>query len=175
MNRTLKLSLICVGIFACGVVVGGVGMKRFGPRSRPPGMGADGFGPNIMNRLASELSLSTAQRAAIEPIIQKTSDELRLLRRESFKQTTALVEAMDVALAAELTPEQREKFAAFKAEQKARMKTLMEERQRRRPEGGSGPGERREHGDDRERRPPEDGAGPPPPQPAPPPPSTTAP
>lgn len=138
MNRTLKVSLFIVGIFACGVVVGGFGARRFIPHSRPPGGGGpDGFGPSVMRRLTSELELSEQQRVAIEPLIKHASDELRVLRQESMKQGGAVIEAMNTAVAAELTPEQREKFTVLKDAQKARMKALMEERQRRRSaEGG---------------------------------------
>lgn len=161
MNRTLKVSLFILGIFACGVVVGGFGARRFMPPPRHPGGGAEGFGPHVMRRLTSELSLSEGQRASIEPIIKRASDELRELRRESMRQTGAVIETMDAAISAELTEEQREKFVVLKEAQKARMKTIMEERQRRRAEGGE---REREPG----RRPPEGEA----PPPATPPPAT---
>lgn len=156
MNRNLKLSLLIVGIFACGVVVGGFGAKRFIHPARPPGGGSDGFGPSVFRRLTSELELTEQQRAAIEPIIKKAGDELRQLRQESMKQSGAVIEAMNTALNAELTPAQREKFTVLKETQKARMKTLMEERQRRRSENGGG-----EREGDPSRRPPESGPRPP--------------
>lgn len=165
MNRTFKLSLLIVGIFACGVVVGGFGAKRLSHPARPPG-GPEGFGPSVLRRLTSELELSEQQRAAIEPIIKKAGDDLRLLRQESMKQSGAVIEAMDTAVSAELTPAQREKFVVLKEAQKARMKAIMEERQRRRAEAGVGErGDRerdRDRGRDRERnaepvRPPPDG------------------
>lgn len=136
MNRSLKVSLFILGIFACGVVVGGFGARRFAPPPRHPGGGAEGFGPHVMRRLTSELNLTDPQRAAIEPIIKRASDELRDLRRESMRQTGAVIETMDTAVSAELTPGQREKFVVLKEAQKARMKSIMEERQRRRAEGG---------------------------------------
>lgn len=174
MNRTVKISLLIVGIFACGVVVGSFGAKRFFPAHRPPGGGPDGFGPSVMRRLTSELALSDSQKAAIEPVIKKAGDELRVLRQESMKQSTAVIEAMNVAVAAELTPEQREKFNVLKEAQKARMKAIMEERQRRRSEGGERERERdRDRSRDPARRAPDgDGApaaapdAPPPPPPA---------
>jgi hypothetical protein len=150
MNRTLKVSLFIAGIFACGVVVGAFGAKRFAAGQRPPG-GPEGFGPNILRRLTSELVLSEEQRLAIEPVIRRAGEELRVLRQDSMKQSGAVIEAMNVAVSAELTPGQREKFEVLKEAQKARMKIIMEERQRRRAEGGD-----RER--DRERRPPPPGA-----------------
>lgn len=155
MNRNLKGTLLIVAIFACGVVVGGVAAKQFYGHGRPPG-GPEGFGPSVMRRLTSELGLSEQQRAAIEPIIKKAGDELRVLRQESMKQSGGVIEAMNAAVTAELTDAQREKFNVLKEAQKARMKTIMEERQRRRSEGG-------ERDRDREReRAPFDQAKPPP-------------
>lgn len=136
MNRTLKVSLLIVGIFACGVVVGAVGARRLASPPRPAGTGADGFGPHMMRRLTAELELTEAQRIAIEPLIKSANDELRILRRESMRQSGAVIETMEAAVSAELTAAQREKFAALKEAQKARMKAIMEERQRRRGEGG---------------------------------------
>lgn len=164
MNRTFKVSLFILGIFACGVVVGGFGARRFAPPPRPPG-GSEGFGPHVMRRLTSELSLSDAQRTAIGPIIQRAGDELRELRRESMRQTGAVIETMDAAVLAELSPEQREKFVVLKEAQKARMKAIMEERQRRRAEGGE-----RERGRDRDSDRPSPGGDGVPPEAAPPPP-----
>ena len=156
MNRTLKVSLLVAGIFACGVVVGAVGGRHIAAKNKPDkppqGPSSDGFGMRVMRKLGDEIGLTPEQRAAIDPIISKAGDELRELRRESVKQTTVVIEAMDAAVAAQLTPEQREKFIKLKEEQKARMKALFEERQRRRGENG-------------EREPGADAPPPPPPSP----------
>ncbi len=158
MNRNLKVSLLIVGIFACGVVVGAVVAKQvFGPGRPPGGGGPEGFGPSVMRRLTAELELSEQQRAAVEPIIKKAGDELRDLRQESMKQSGAVIEAMNLAVTAELTEAQREKFTVLKETQKARMKTIMEERQRRRSEGGE---RDRERGPSDPARPPPEGAPP---------------
>jgi Spy/CpxP family protein refolding chaperone len=154
MNRSLKVSLFIAGIFACGVIVGAFGAKRLASGYLRPVSGAgepDGFGPNLMRRLTAELALSEEQRATIEPVIKRTGEELRVLRQESMRQSAALIDSMNVAVSAELTPGQRAKFEVMKAAQKARMKAIMEERQRRRVEGrGRGHGEP----DEREMRPP---------------------
>ncbi len=150
MSRTLKLSLICAGIFACGVVVGVVGARRLPPlrahavvAPQPPPPPSDGFGPQQLRRFSTELGLTEEQRAAIAPIMEKTGEELRQLRREGFRQTTVIIEAMEAAVSELLTPAQREKLVVLQAEQRARMRAKMEERLRRRGENG----ERREGGE----------------------------
>jgi hypothetical protein len=169
MSRTLKLSLVCAGIFACGVVVGVVGARRLAPvhahrapPAQPTPPPSEGFGPQQLKRFSAELGLTEEQKVAIAPIMDKTGEELRQLRRESFRQTTVIIEAMEAAVSELLTPAQREKLVVLQAEQRARMKAKMEERLRRRGEGG-----------DAGRRPqprPEDGppGSPPPDAPAPP-------
>jgi Spy/CpxP family protein refolding chaperone len=169
MSRTLKLSLVCAGIFACGVVVGVVGARRLAPvhahrapPAQPTPPPSEGFGPQQLKRFSAELGLTEEQKVAIAPIMDKTGEDLRQLRRESFRQTTVIIEAMEAAVSELLTPAQREKLVVLQAEQRARMKAKMEERLRRRGEGG-----------DAGRRPqprPEDGppGSPPPDAPAPP-------
>ena len=116
MNRTFKLSLLVAGIFGCGIVVGAMGARRLAPppppavETTPPRPAPEGFGPNTLLRLTSELGLTEEQRAAIEPVITRTGDQLRALRQESVRQSGALIEAMNAAVSGELTPEQREKF-----------------------------------------------------------------
>lgn len=153
MNRTLKLSLLCAGIFACGVVVGGLGARKFikpPHHPQPPAPGQqEGFGPQQLRRLSGELGLSEAQRETLLPILEKAGDELRHLRRESWRQSSVIIEAMEAAVAEQLTPEQREKLAVLQAEQKARIKARMEERNRRKAEGG----ESRREGENVERNP----------------------
>jgi Spy/CpxP family protein refolding chaperone len=149
MNRTLKFILLCGGIFICGVVVGGFGARRFWEPPRPP----DSFGPRTMQKLTAELALTAEQRAIVEPLINHAADELRRLRRESWKQGSAVTERMNEGVLGALTPEQRIRFAELKAEQRARMQAAMEERQRRRSEND---GPRRENGE----RPPRPSASP---------------
>jgi hypothetical protein len=164
MNRTFKVSLMIVGIFACGVVVGGFGAKRF-IQQQPPrpavGGGADNFGPNILRRLTAELELTEQQRAAIEPIISGAGERLRTLRQESMRESGAVIEAMNAAVTAELTPAQKEKFAVLKEAQKARMKAFFEERQRRRTEGGERDRDRERGRGGEPRRPPPERVSPP--------------
>ena len=140
MSRTLKLSLFCAGIFACGVVTGGLGARKYWhypqPPGPPPGQQNDGFGPQQLRRLSTELELSEAQRESILPILEKAGEQLRQLRRESFQQSSKIIEAMEASVAELLTAEQKEKLAVFQAEQRARIKARIEERNRRRSEGG---------------------------------------
>lgn len=152
MNRTVKLSLFCAGIFVCGAVAGGFAARKCIKPAKPqetaqPGGPQDGFGPQQLRRFSAELDLTEPQKAALLPILEKTGEELRQLRRESFRQTSAVIEAMEASVAQLLTPAQREKLAVLQTEQRARMKARMEERNRRKAEGGD-----RRDGENPERR-----------------------
>lgn len=148
MSRALKFLLLCGGIFICGVVVGGFGARSFWEPPRPP----DSFGPRTLQKLTVELALTNDQRAVIDPVVNHAADELRRLRRESWKHSAAVLETMEEGVSAALTPEQRIRFAELKAEQRARVQAVTEERQRRRAENAA---ERRENGE-RPPPPPED-------------------
>ncbi len=161
MNRSLKISLIFTGVFLCGAVVGGVATHRF-YRPTPPfnraGNAEDAFSTHIVRKLDADLGLTAEQRTLIEPIVKKTGEVLRRLRKESTQQTSIVYEEMNTRLAEHLTPEQRVRFAELRAAQRQRMKSFMEERQRavggadrregaerpRRPEGSPPPREEKD-------------------------------
>jgi Spy/CpxP family protein refolding chaperone len=162
MNRTFKVSLLCAGIFGCGVVAGALGGRKFVHASHPPGPPPpsnqpEGFGPQQLRRFSAELGLTEEQQRAILPLLEHAGEELRQLRRESFRQSSAIIEAMEVAVSEQLTPEQKEKLAVLQEAQRARIRAKMEERNRRRAEGEGQPRREGEDGD----LPP----GPPPPPP----------
>lgn len=159
MKRTLKVSLLCAGIFACGVVAGALGARKFVQPPRPPeppqqNNQPEGFGPQQLRRFSAELGLTEDQQRAILPLLEKAGDELRALRRESFRQSSTIIEAMEVAVSEQLTPAQKEKLAVLQDAQRARIRAKMEERNRRRVEGEAA----RREGEEPERHPP----GPPP-------------
>jgi len=167
MNRTLKLSFLCAGIFLSGVVAGGYAMRHFGRGGGQPRM--DSFGPQQTRRLTEGLDLTKEQRNAIRPILQKAGEDLLVMRKESIGRATQVIEAMDMALNAQLKPEQRERLVELRKKERVRMKASMEERQRRQSEReaeASRNTERRRENDP-QRRPPPAGETTPPPAPPP--------
>lgn len=144
MKPSLKLSLLCVGIFASGAVAGGFGGRKFFPppslarASAPGGGGAqESFGAQQLRRFTAELELTDAQREALRPIMEQAGEDLRRLRRESWRQSSTIIDRMEAAVALRLNPQQRERFAVLQESQRARLKARMEERHRRRSEGES--------------------------------------
>ncbi len=144
---TLKIILAVGGIFVAGAVTGGVVSLRVADHLTRQKRIIERIGPTeIGSRLAEQLQLTPTQKDKIRPIISRTSEELRKLRRESFTQTAALITQMDAELSRELTPEQRVMLANVRAKEEERRKQWMAERTKRNegrsPEGPGGEGQR---------------------------------
>ena len=148
-------------------MAGGFAVRQFPRGNNQPK--PENFGPQQLRRLTDGLDLTKEQKEAIKPILQKTSDELKEMRKESIAQATRVIEVMDTAVAALLTPAQRERLKVLRAEERVRMKAFMEERQRRMSEREGErdkarlPGELRRKATDPALPPLPGNAGPPPP------------
>ncbi len=136
MNKTFKISLVCAGIFLAGGVSGVLGTLRYNELRRASHRpNAESFGPNQMQRFSEALKLTEKQQEQIQPILNQTADELRKLRKESYRSSAALIAKMEARMAELLTPEQRERLAVMQTEQRERIKQRMSDPNRR-PEGG---------------------------------------
>jgi Spy/CpxP family protein refolding chaperone len=144
---TLKIILVVGGIFVAGAVTGGVVSLRVADHLVRQKRVIERIGPTeIGSRLAEQLRLTPTQKEKIRPIITRTSEELRKLRREAFARTAALITQMDADLSEELTPEQRVLLKDVRAKEEERRKRWMAERAKRNesrpPEGPGGDGQR---------------------------------
>lgn len=136
MSRVLKLSLICTGIFIAGGVSGVLGTLRYNEIKRETRRAnVDSFGPNQMRRFSEALDLSEEQRAQIRPILDETGEELRKLRRESYRSFAALTAQMEARMAEILTPEQRERLVDMQSEQRERLRKRLADYGRKRDGG----------------------------------------
>lgn len=157
MNPNGKVILAFVGVFMAGAVFGGFFAQRLArpPAAEPapirPERPADGqFAVMILKRLSQRLELTPEQEAAIRPIVAEADQEMRRLRRESFRESLAVAERMHAEVATILTEAQRRQLEQMKQAMRERW---AQDRQRRWGEGPPPNGEPR-----RERpRPPPDG------------------
>jgi len=108
MNKQWKVILVFACVFLAGGLCGGALTLRLDKRHRPPGR--PDFRLDLMERLASDLGLSDAQKEKIRPIVQRTQEETQRLRRENVRDVAALMDRMHADVAAVLTPEQRVKL-----------------------------------------------------------------
>ena len=121
MNRALQWKLIAgfLLVFIAGGITGGfVGgsyaRHHFFDLHRP-----ERIGGRMKERLRTELNLTPEQLAKISPIIDKTTAQLRDIRRDTGKRVHEIITDAHQQMAAQLTDEQRQKL------------TQIEERHRR--------------------------------------------
>lgn len=145
MQVSWKVVLVFVGIFAAGLVTGGALGLRWARKPSSNNRGnqrpsVEQFGRNHMEFLDQRLDLTDEQKAVLQPIIQKASDELRQIQSQTFKQSNEIFERLNAEIASKLTPGQKVKFEEIRRFQKERMRSFIQ----------SGP--RREGGKNREER-----------------------
>jgi Spy/CpxP family protein refolding chaperone len=132
MAATFKIVLAVSGIFIAGAVTGGfagLGLAEYRAREA---RAQQRFGPTeIGGRLAAQLQLTEEQKEVIRPIMNRTSEALRKVRRESFSQTAAIIDKMDADLAKVLTAEQKTLLKDIRAREEERRKKWMSERAKR--------------------------------------------
>ena len=68
----------------------------------------------MLEHMTKDLSLTAAQRAAFDSIMQRTDSSLRLVRREMQPKIQQVFEAGRAEMAAQLDPAQRVKFNAMR-------------------------------------------------------------
>ncbi len=130
MSKSVKVTLVFVGIFFAGAVVGGF-LSLLVARSFVQHRGGPAeFAVFHKGRFDGDrYQLSPQQKARIDAIIDETSEELRKARRESSR----LYQAMETRISAELTPQQRRVFEEMQ-------KRMRERRSKSSPGGGEGKG-----------------------------------
>jgi len=112
MNRALQWKLIAgfLLVFVAGGIsgafLGGLyAQHHFVEFHRPELIGA-----RMKERLRTELNLTPEQVAKISPIIDKTADQLREIRRDTARRVHETIAEAHRQMAANLTDEQRQKL-----------------------------------------------------------------
>lgn len=136
MSRTWKVVLVFIAVFLAGAVAGGFATFRFAP---PPKVlkktQLDQFGIIQMKRLTEQLVLTEEQRERIKPLVNRASAEMRIIRLDGLRATTAVLEQMEEVVSKELNEKQRIQFLAMQAQQRERMKEILSDRRHE----GTGP------------------------------------
>jgi len=142
MAGTFKIVLAVSVIFIAGAVTGGFVSLRVTEYRAREARAQQRFGPTeIGGRLAAQLQLTEEQKEVIRPIMNRTSEDLRKVRRESFSQTAAIIDKMDADLAKVLTAEQKVLLKDIRAREEERRKKWMTERAKRNEQSPPRPGE----------------------------------
>ena len=114
MNKSWKVVLAFAVVFLAGGACGWVLTLRFGgSQAAPRGVNrpAD-IGVQLMTRWVrfNQLDLSDEQKVVIRPLISTAAEQLRRLQRDDRHNAQLIIERMQDAIAAELSPEQRNRF-----------------------------------------------------------------
>ena len=156
MNKPWKVILAFTGIFLAGVLVGGLVTMRLGRHIAQRLPMSEGFGPQLMGRLVTQLDLTPEQQDKIKPIVDQAAEEprphrrsvpqqldrsrhiaqrlfqpLHELRRTTQHSSAAVLVRMQGDISALLTPAQKAKFDELSTQQRDRFKHFMDERSRR--------------------------------------------
>ncbi len=131
MDKPWKVILAFVGIFVAGLLVGGLVTLRWGKNFTQRQPMGEQFGPQLMQRLVTQLDLTPEQQEKVKPIIDSAAEELKQLRRTTQRASAAVLVRMQGDIGAVLTPEQRAKFDTQVGQARERVRHFMDERSRR--------------------------------------------
>ena len=122
ISGRMRAGVVLVLVVVCSALAGAalerVVFQRL-MRRGPPGSGPGRGTPeqqvqrrnDMLDRMSTDLGLSTAQRAGIDSIMKNTDSTLRIIRREMQPRITAEFERSHAEIVARLDAAQREKFA----------------------------------------------------------------
>ncbi len=110
MNKSWQVCGMLAAIFVAGGLSGALVAYRVAQRNVPRPAAPEIWVPRQFERFSRVLDLTAEQRQRIQPIMEKNIKELVALRRESIRSGREVIDRMDAAIAAELTPDQRAKF-----------------------------------------------------------------
>lgn len=113
MKPILLVVLIFVAGFAAGVVTTRLAVRRFVQRAITQ---PDLMREKIERDLGRKLQLDAAQRESVQKILAGTQARIKALRREVQPQFAGVIQDAANEISAVLTPEQRERFEKFRAE-----------------------------------------------------------
>jgi Spy/CpxP family protein refolding chaperone len=134
MGKTWIVVLAFVGIFMAGTVTGSMIALSVAAKlqpQRPPSAVLNQFGVMQMQGLVRRLGLTDDQKKKIEPIVQKSADELRRLSGDTQHQTRDIIIRMHDEVSALLTPEQKQKFIQMQSQWQKRMNEQFPDHGRR--------------------------------------------
>ena len=136
MDKPWKVILAFTGIFIAGILVGGLVTLRWGRNFVQRSPWGEQFGPQMMQRLVTQLDLTPEQQAKVKPIVDAATEELRQLRHTTQRTTAAVLVRLQGDIAAVLNPDQKAKFDTQVGQARERIRHFMEERARRMKERG---------------------------------------
>ncbi len=144
VNARVTGAAVLAAVFALGAVAGGGGAYAWLRRDEAAGYSGDRPGmrdPRRLRALERELDLTPTQREQVRAILDRSSEQRRMLAQQMFERCGSEVRAQHDEVSAQiralLTPEQQPRFDAVTARQRERFPFGMGP-----PGGGRGRGPR---------------------------------
>jgi Spy/CpxP family protein refolding chaperone len=112
LTRTKVIAYLAV-IFVAGGVTGAVLVRN--DRDHPSRPSPEKFCRKVRDRLQSELSLTPAQVAKLDPLLEKQARRMEEIRTQTVQQLNELIRTsnLEIADVLNLSPEQRSKLDAM--------------------------------------------------------------
>lgn len=129
MKLSWKALIAFAGVFIAGALAGGaLTLHWYKRRPAPlaPKLTIEQFSQNQLNSMAERLKLSDEQRELLKPAFARAKEELRQIRRYSFRQTIDTMERLNSELSKVLTPEQVDAFEDLRFYQRERLRSFMQ-------------------------------------------------
>jgi Spy/CpxP family protein refolding chaperone len=124
-DKPWKLVLLLTGIFVAGGITGSFVtvrvVRNWAKRVAQP----EQWGPNRLDMLTKRLDLTPEQIERIRPLIKRDMEDLAFIRQTGFREARRILERMELDIAAELTPPQKEKFDQLNKEFRERMQRFI--------------------------------------------------
>jgi len=127
MNKTWKIWAVFTGVFLAGVLAGGLVTWRVGRLLMQQRMAKaeQHFVGQQLRRLRHDLDLTPEQAEQVRKILDRTGDELRVQRQQTFKDAKTILDRMHAEIALLLTPEQRQRMTELNQRQRERMQRFF--------------------------------------------------
>ena len=120
-RAAIVIAVIVVCSVLAGVAIDRVVFQRMAARRRPPAGGPGRGSPeadlkrrtDMLDRMTTQLTLSTSQRQGIDSVMQRTDSSLRAIRSEMQPRLQQVFQASRADIEARLDSTQRVKFKAM--------------------------------------------------------------
>jgi Spy/CpxP family protein refolding chaperone len=117
-----KIIVYMVALFVAGGICGAMVASRMAANAQTLIVNrAPEIAVKIQNKLTTRLALTPEQLAKIQPLIEKTSEELEASHRDCLKRISLAIDNLHVGLCPVLTPEQKPMLTALDEERRESM------------------------------------------------------
>jgi uncharacterized membrane protein len=130
MKETLKIGGAFLGVFLCGGLTGMVVHQRLEQTTAERHLH---FAEQQAKRLSTQLKLDAEQLQQIRPVVLSAEDEIRHVRRKTYRRTVALMDSMDQEISSRLNDAQRALLERDRIKRHEAMETWLREHPRATP------------------------------------------